>query len=60
MAGRPAPTTQAAIERGIRAVLAAGLMVVRVVARADGYAIETQNAAPPAIDPEKPSPDIVL
>ena len=41
MSRRPATVSQADIARSIRAALAAGLTVVRVVARHDGVAIET-------------------
>jgi hypothetical protein len=44
MAGRPAPATRAAIERAILAAQATGLRIVRIVARADGYSIETSHA----------------
>lgn len=44
MIGRRAKVTQAEIERAIRAAKAEGLRIVRVVARADGYAIETATA----------------
>jgi hypothetical protein len=35
---------QADIERAIRAAKAAGLPVLRIIARPDGYVIETQNS----------------
>jgi hypothetical protein len=43
MAGRPAPATRAAIERAILAAQATGLRVVRIVARADCYSVETSD-----------------
>lgn len=49
MPRRPATVTQADIARTIRAMLQAGLTVVRVVARGDGVAIETDAAPTPAI-----------
>lgn len=58
MAGRPAKVTQAEVERAIRAAKAEGLSIVRIVARADGFAIETRAApggdaigAPVAVKP---------
>lgn len=44
MGRRPALVTQAEVSRAIRAMLAAGLKVARVVARPDGVAIETTDA----------------
>ena len=44
MAGRSAPATKAMIQRAILAAKATGLQVVRIVARADGYSIETCHA----------------
>jgi hypothetical protein len=44
MAGRPAAVTQAEIARAIRAAKAEGLTILRVVARPDGFAIETEAA----------------
>jgi hypothetical protein len=47
--------TQAEIERAIRAVKAEGLRIVRVIARADGIAIETAaSLAEPASLKPKP------
>lgn len=62
MPRRPATVTQADVARAIRAVIAAGLSVVRVVARADGVAIETaQDSAPDAApDEAAPGKSIVL
>ena len=64
MAGRPAPATKAAIERAILAAQATGLRIVRIVARADSYSIETSHAlqAPTVTETEpKPAgPDIIL
>jgi hypothetical protein len=64
MAGRPAPATRAAIERAILAAQATGLRVVRIVARADCYSIETSDPlqAPQVIETEpKPAgPEIIL
>jgi hypothetical protein len=49
MSRRPATVTQAEVARAIRAAKAEGLTVVRIVARPDGYAIET-TAAPVSHD----------
>lgn len=49
MSRRPATVTQADVARAIRAALAAGLTVVRIIARADGVAIETR-AAPSVVE----------
>ena len=58
MPRRAAAATQADITRMIRAVVAEGLKVVRVVTRADGVSIETEaETSPPA---EKPDREIVL
>lgn len=59
MSRRSALVTQAEIARAVRATMAAGLTVVRVVTRPDGVAIETGaekpgSAAPPADPPRKP------
>ncbi len=57
MSRRAAIATQADVTRAIKAALAAGLVVVRVVARGDGVAIETDAApAPEAQLAEKPVP----
>ena len=54
MSRRPALVTQADVARAIRAARAAGLTIVRVVARPDGIAIETTDLpAPPAEEPRK-------
>jgi hypothetical protein len=64
MAGRPAPATRAAIERAILAAQATGLHIVRIVARADGYSIETSD--PPQVqtvietEPKPAGPEIIL
>lgn len=47
MSRRAAIVTQADVERLIRAVQARGLPVIRVVARADGVAVETTPLPPP-------------
>jgi len=64
MPGRSAPATRAAIERAILAAHATGLRIVRIVARADCYSIETSDAlqAPMVIEAEsKPAgPEIIL
>lgn len=44
MPRRGAIVSQADVARSIRAALSAGLRVVRVVARPDGVAIETEDA----------------
>jgi hypothetical protein len=44
---RPAIVTQADITRAIRALLAAGLPVTRVVLRADGVSVETTEGQYP-------------
>jgi len=57
MSNRAAITTQADVARAIRAALACGLTVVRIVARPDGTAIETDKAPTPFVPPpaeEKP------
>jgi hypothetical protein len=41
MPRRPAIVTQADVARSIRAVMAAGLTIIRVVTRPDGVSIET-------------------
>jgi hypothetical protein len=41
MPRRPATVTQADVARSIRAVMAAGLTIIRVVTRPDGVSIET-------------------
>jgi hypothetical protein len=41
MPRRPATVTQADVARSIRAVMAAGLRIIRVVTRPDGVSIET-------------------
>ncbi len=57
MARRSALVTQADVSRAIRATKAAGLTIVRVVARPDGVAIETADApgavASPVAEPRK-------
>lgn len=57
MPRRGATVTQADVSRAIRATKAAGLTIVRIVARPDGIAIETAEApvtAPaPATEPRK-------
>lgn len=51
MPRRAATVTQADIARTIRAMRQAGLTVARIVVRADGVAIETEDAGgPPPID----------
>ena len=65
MAGRPAPATKATIERAILAAKATGLQIVRIVARADGYSIETCHApqvaaATAEAEPKPAGPEIVL
>jgi hypothetical protein len=62
MSRRPAAVTQADIARSLRAIIAQGLKVARVVTRADGVAIETVDcpsdepptAAPPISELKKP------
>lgn len=56
MSGRAAIVTQADIARSIRAMIAEGLKIVRVVARADGVAIETADCPidDVAAEPKKP------
>ena len=46
MPRRVATVTQADVARAIRAAMGAGLTVVRVVARPDGVAIETEISGP--------------
>lgn len=61
MSGRPANVTQAEIARAIRAAQAAGLTVVRIVARPDGVAVETNSApALPGAAPVEAERPIVL
>jgi hypothetical protein len=52
MPRRPATVTQADVARSIRAVMAAGLTIIRVVTRPDGVSIETATeggeTSPPA------------
>ena len=62
MPRRAASVTQADVARTIRAMLQAGLRVVRVVTRKDGVSVETdagpeQTADAPNIEPER---EIVL
>jgi len=59
MPRRRAIVTQADVARTIRAMVDAGLTVVRCVTRPDGVAVETTNApagedAPPAVGERKP------
>jgi hypothetical protein len=56
MPRRAAIVTQADVARTIRAMAAAGLRVVRCVARADGVAIETADAAQPSDAPATEQP----
>lgn len=58
MPKQTAKVTQAELERAIRALQANGMPVVRVVARPDGYAIETSpSLAPDAeVGVTKPKP----
>jgi hypothetical protein len=51
---------QADIERAIRAAKAAGLPVLRIIARPDGYVIETENGLVPKTDPVRISRKPVL
>jgi hypothetical protein len=65
MAGRPAPATKATIQRAILAAKASGLEIVRIVARADGYSIETCHApqvpaAAAEAEPKPAGPEIIL
>ena len=60
MARRVAPATKATIERAILAAKATGLQIVRIVARADGYSIETCHAAAAEAEPKPPTPEIIL
>lgn len=60
MAARSAKVTQAELERAIRAAKAAGLPVVRIVARADGYAVETAPALAPNVEALAGKPKPVL
>jgi hypothetical protein len=60
MAGRPAKVTQAEIERAIRAIKAAGFQVSRIIARADGYAIEIASSLLPNTENPPPKPKPVL
>ena len=52
--------TQAKIERAIRAAKAEGLYVVRIVAQADGYVIETASSARTIAEPSTNKPRLVL
>jgi len=45
MPRRPAIVTQADVARSLRAVVAEGLTIIRVVIRPDGVSIETAEAA---------------
>lgn len=56
MVSRSAKVTQAEIERAIRATKAAGLSIVRVIARTDGYAIETASSLRTEYQASKPKP----
>lgn len=56
MASRSAKVTQAEIERAIRAAKAEGLRIVRVIARADGFAIETASSLHTDFQASKPKP----
>jgi hypothetical protein len=60
MAGRAAKVTQVELERAIRAAKAAGLSVVRIVTRTDGYAIETVPSLAPEIEKITAKPRPVL
>lgn len=55
MPRRPALVTQADVARAIRAAQATGLVVMRIVARPDGIAIET-GAAPSSLTQREPAP----
>lgn len=61
MPRRPATVTQADVARAIRAAHAAGLKIVRIVARGDGVSIETNEApTPPEDKPVEPKRLVVL
>jgi hypothetical protein len=60
MASRTTKVTQAEIERAIRAAKAAGLPILRIVARADGYAIEMENGIAPEMEHVRLRPKPVL
>ena len=60
MAGRSAKVTQAELERAIRAMNSAGLKVERVIARVDGYAIETSPSLVPHAEAATHKPKPVL
>ena len=55
MAGRPAPATQASLERAIRAAKATGLTVFGIVAESDRYIIET-NGSPITVKEQPDAP----
>lgn len=57
MPRRAAIVTQADVARTIRAVIASGLLIVRVVTRADGVVIETSAAAAGEADGDKGGPE---
>lgn len=59
MPRRPAAYTQGDVERMIRAAKAAGLIVVRIVKRPDGFSVETSDAPPPPSATEL-KPTVVL
>ncbi|WP_342360776.1 hypothetical protein [Terrarubrum flagellatum] len=55
MANRAAIATQADVARAIRAAVACGLTIVRIVARPDGIAVETDKAPSPiSVDSQEP------
>lgn len=60
MVSRNVKVTQAEIERAIRAAEASGLNIVRIVARADGYVLETTLSMRPGLEPAASKPKPVL
>lgn len=60
MAERRVKVTQVEIERAIRAAKAAGLPILRIIARADGYTIEMEDGIASKIEHVRLRPKPVL
>jgi hypothetical protein len=60
VSNRSVKITQAELERALRAVTAQGLPIARIIARADGYVIETAAGLVPNIEPKTAKPKPVL
>lgn len=60
MSRKPVNVTQADLVRAIRAAKAAGLLVLRIHARTDGYVIETATGLAPEREAVRIRPKSVL